>query len=430
MHEMASPRLSRPRIFISSTIYDFRDLRSALKYWLEQMDFEIMLSEENDFTKPLDVSSYEACLQAIDTCDYFILLIGARVGGFYDRKNKITITRMEYRRAYECLQKGSLKLLTFVRKEIWDVRHDRKVLEAFLRDEYQAAGDLTARQVAKIARHKSPFVNDAEATFSFLDEVTRTAEMKEALQSGGDLPKGNWVHTFNTFADVTTTVLQTLKVSGSRRRRGLVLTLTREIISNTRLFLTKREGEISLDNLGALAATKGIKTGSNPVTSSQVTLATINSLVIGLPVGGVKALGTRALDEAIRSGEFLEYAPHLDDYRIGSTQESLIRLADAIDGLKRSMPGADEMAQFRAYVRRGDGATIVSVRNSDLLLLCFVYLHYEAVIERLFAVYRSLNGLPPVPSKPPRELSTMTDIPLTESMSDEEIAGWIRTCRY
>jgi hypothetical protein len=60
-----------------------------------------MLSDFNDFTKPLEQNSYEACLRAIESPDYFILLIGARVGGFYEPAQKVSITRIEYRKAYE-----------------------------------------------------------------------------------------------------------------------------------------------------------------------------------------------------------------------------------------------------------------------------------------------------------------------------------------
>lgn len=98
--------LSKPVIYISSTIYDFQDLRSALKFWLEELGYEVMLSDFNDFTKPLETNSYEACLRAIARADYFILLMGARVGGFYDAVNNISITRMEYRTAYELVEQG------------------------------------------------------------------------------------------------------------------------------------------------------------------------------------------------------------------------------------------------------------------------------------------------------------------------------------
>jgi hypothetical protein len=104
--------LSRPVIYVSSTIYDFQDLRWALKFFLEELGYEVMLSDYNDFDKPREKNSYEACLKAIDRADYFILLIGARVGGLYDIAQKISITRMEYRKAYELVQHDKLKVVT------------------------------------------------------------------------------------------------------------------------------------------------------------------------------------------------------------------------------------------------------------------------------------------------------------------------------
>ena len=66
---------NKPRIYVSSTIYDFSDLRSALKYWLEEFDFEVQMSEFNDFEVNLDLNSFQACLDSIKNCNYFILLI-------------------------------------------------------------------------------------------------------------------------------------------------------------------------------------------------------------------------------------------------------------------------------------------------------------------------------------------------------------------
>jgi hypothetical protein len=78
----------KPKVFISSTIYDFKDLRSALKYWISEMGFEAVLSESNEFNVQEDISSYEACLKEIEHCQYFILLIGTRAGGYYDKASK------------------------------------------------------------------------------------------------------------------------------------------------------------------------------------------------------------------------------------------------------------------------------------------------------------------------------------------------------
>jgi hypothetical protein len=39
----------RPKVFISSTIYVFRDLRSALKYWLEELGYDVLLRTEKSY---------------------------------------------------------------------------------------------------------------------------------------------------------------------------------------------------------------------------------------------------------------------------------------------------------------------------------------------------------------------------------------------
>lgn len=100
---------SKPKIFVSSTIYDFVDLRSALKYWLNEMGFEVFMSEYNDFRKDSSDNSYNACLNAIKECDYYILLIGSRVGGLYSESPKVSITQKEYQTASKLFDEGSIK---------------------------------------------------------------------------------------------------------------------------------------------------------------------------------------------------------------------------------------------------------------------------------------------------------------------------------
>lgn len=193
---------TKPRIFISSTIYDFRDLRSALKYWLEGLGYEVMLSEYNDFEKPLDKDTYNACLQAVHRANYYILLIGSRVGALYDSSNKISVTRMEYRRAYDLAKSAKMKVLIFVREDLWKIREDRRALQDFLLNDSKFSYEISDSDVNAIANHRSSAVNDAEAIFDFLDEVSRTQEMKQATAGQGEFPVGNWVHKFSTFQDI------------------------------------------------------------------------------------------------------------------------------------------------------------------------------------------------------------------------------------
>jgi len=75
--------MNKGKIFISSTVYDFQDLRSALKYWLTEMGYEVYMSESNDFPRNASENSYQTCLSTIKKCDWFILLIGNRFGGTF-----------------------------------------------------------------------------------------------------------------------------------------------------------------------------------------------------------------------------------------------------------------------------------------------------------------------------------------------------------
>lgn len=120
--------MTPPTFFLSSTICDFADLPSALKYHLEQSGCRVLASEFNDFAKPLDRHSYDACLAAIGQADDFVLLIGSRVGGWYDEASRVSITRQEHRQAYDLHQQGRLNLLTFVRADVWRLREDRSAL--------------------------------------------------------------------------------------------------------------------------------------------------------------------------------------------------------------------------------------------------------------------------------------------------------------
>lgn len=194
--------MKRPTVFVSSTIYDFSDLRSALKYWLGEMGFNAQLSEYNDFQKNLNINSHEACLQSVSECDYFVLLIGTRRGGLYPGEN-ISITRKEYRVAYDLAKAGKIKkLIIFIRQNVWDVKEDRESLRKLLQK-------VTVLESGKpidtnvIENYNSSIVHDAEHIFGFIDEVARKEDSRN-----GNIPSMNWVHVFNSYEDI----IRTLKV--------------------------------------------------------------------------------------------------------------------------------------------------------------------------------------------------------------------------
>jgi hypothetical protein len=421
------PRSDRPRVFISSTIHDFRDLRSALKYWLEEWDFEVMLSEANDFAKSGDDNSYEACLKAIERCDYFVLLVGARVGGFYDTAAKVSITRMEYRRAYECLQKGTLEIFAFVRNDIWIVREDRKALEEVLQDEQL----LTAESRDAVLRHKSRILNDATATFAFLDEIRRADEMKQAMATGSAFPKGNWIHPFETFSDVARALEQGLNLTGNRRKLGLKVGLTRELQVNMQTLLAKDKGKVVLEEWIALFTAKRLKIGKGLEKTTQVQVKAINTLVMGLCIAGdaQSSVQTRFLDEALRTGEFLEYDRNSHGYRPGPLQEGLIALGQAVDRFKRTPPTESARSRLmEKYLTKGLGTDLVSVTNADLVGICTFFIAYEALVQATVSAFRLLVGLSPLPEYNVHDrLLKVVDLPMRVQPTLAEVDSWMRS---
>jgi len=229
---------SRPTFFLSSTIYDFRDLRGAIKYHLESLGCLVLGSEFNDFHGDLDRHSYEACFANIDRSDHFLLLVGGRVGGWYDHSNRISITRQEYRHAYERHRAGSLRIVLLVRDEIWNLREDREALARHLE-----TLKLTEEEKQAVAAFPSRFSADASFVTDFLKEIGRNAETERAVKEGLPKPTGNWIHVFRDFRDIAD-VLTPLTFGGlTADEAAYRKALQHELIETIRPLLLKHKGQ-------------------------------------------------------------------------------------------------------------------------------------------------------------------------------------------
>ena len=226
-----------PTFFLSSTIYDFKDLRSAIKYHLEQQGCRVLASEFNDFSKPHDTHSYDACLASIQESDWFILLIGTRVGGWYDEAARISITQQEYREAYRLHQQGRLKLMIFVRSEVWQMREERNQLAKHL----DSLG-VDAVQKAKLVNYPSKSAEDAEFISAFITEVGRNKETLVARATGEALPTGNWIHSLATFQDFVDAIQLLPFTSRPLEEMALRRLLRRELCEILRVSLYKKSG--------------------------------------------------------------------------------------------------------------------------------------------------------------------------------------------
>lgn len=384
----------KPKVFISSTIYDFRDLRSALKFWLEELGYEVLLSDHNDFPVRADLSSYDTCLEAVDDCDYFIVLVGSRVGGWYDAENRISITQAEYRRAYQVLTEGRIKIVAFVRQDIWDVKEDRKALEHLLKSEASLSTELEEGDVDKITKHPSKFANDAEFTFDFINEITRIEEMKVSLAEGSSFPIGNWVRQFRDFRDITDALRVEFKIGTTLRRVALLANLAAEIEANLRFMMCQYEGQAIPKYNWASEARDSFAGGVDD--ASEIPGKYLKSLASFAIIGcgfGVN-LSTNALNEAVNSGEFLEFDQTADALFVGTMQQRLLDLKRNIERLRRN----EEMLDVRTRTaicerfKLFDGDEPERVNNLKMVPIFSVHDGQFNVIELSRAIHRAARG--------------------------------------
>lgn len=190
--------MDRPTIFISSTVHDFGDLRSALKDYLEMRGCKVFSSEFADFPRAFDKHSYEECLETIALSNVFVLLIGKRSGGWYDEKKRISITRAEFEHAIKLAEAGQIRILTFVRRDVFDYHIANKELGKTLTAD-PAIDDVKRNE---ILYRDTKLMDNPRAISEFIDAVTRNHETAAAVRGIGKAPVANWIQPFSTFAEI------------------------------------------------------------------------------------------------------------------------------------------------------------------------------------------------------------------------------------
>lgn len=329
--------MDKPTVFISSTIYDFADLRSSMKYWLDEMGFETQLSEYNDFKKDLTQNSYDACLDAVGQCSYFILLIGSRKGGMYPGED-ISITRKEYRTAYQLAKEGKIKkIIIFIRQSVWDVKEDRKSLHKLL-EELKIIENDKEIDKSYVEYYNSNILKDAEHIISFINEVTRNQEAKNEQK-----PIMNWVHTFRTFEDVIKVLKSELGIQASMSVRIAEQSVKNVLIYNMQNIAAYEEGNVVGYYLGFRKIRNKLKEYReahyplNPNGTISLTTEEIREMsdFVLFFRNGIKDVDTSIFENIISSGVFLSYSYEQDMFVQSKFCKALFQMVREIKRLKR-----------------------------------------------------------------------------------------------
>ena len=103
--------MARPRIFVSSTYYDLKHIRSSLENFIDSLGFDSILSEKGHIAYSPEIPLDESCYREVGNSDIFLIIIGGRYGSekseskekkdkqFFDRYD--SITKQEYKSAVE-----------------------------------------------------------------------------------------------------------------------------------------------------------------------------------------------------------------------------------------------------------------------------------------------------------------------------------------
>ena len=80
--------MARPRVFVSSTFYDLKHVRSSLDIFIESLGYDSILSEKGDIAYSPDVPLDEFCYREVGTADIFVLIVGGRYGSAASREER------------------------------------------------------------------------------------------------------------------------------------------------------------------------------------------------------------------------------------------------------------------------------------------------------------------------------------------------------
>jgi hypothetical protein len=92
--------MSRPRVFISSTYFDFKTIREDLDRFVESMGYEAIRHELGHIAYGREEKPEEYAYREIEYCDILVSVIGGRFGTGAS-ESQYSITQEELRKAYD-----------------------------------------------------------------------------------------------------------------------------------------------------------------------------------------------------------------------------------------------------------------------------------------------------------------------------------------
>jgi hypothetical protein len=97
--------MARPRVFVSSTYYDLKHLRSSIENFIDGLGYEPVLSEKDNIAFIPDVPLDDSCYREVRTSDIYVLIIGGRYGSEISSARSNTAKSKSFFERYESITK-------------------------------------------------------------------------------------------------------------------------------------------------------------------------------------------------------------------------------------------------------------------------------------------------------------------------------------
>ena len=158
--------MAKPKIFISSTFYDLKQIRSDLDNFIEDLGYEAVRNEEGEIPYGKENALEEYCYKEIKNVDILVSIIGGRFGS-NSKEEDYSISQMELKTAL----KENKQIYIFIEKSIsseYEIYQVNKHLEDF---QCKYADD---KRIYKfIDEIKELDVNNNIKSFEMASDITR-----------------------------------------------------------------------------------------------------------------------------------------------------------------------------------------------------------------------------------------------------------------
>jgi len=164
-----------PKVFVSSTCFDLAEERSQLERFISSYGYQPILSEFSDVFLDPDEHTHDACVNEIEHCDMFVLIISGRFGGQSISGNGESITQAEYAEA----RRLDKPIFAFVKADVLQA-------QLYYKENLKKHGEEFANKITYPSINSQ---NDAAKIFSFIQTVQRE-------------PINNGIEAYKPFSDI------------------------------------------------------------------------------------------------------------------------------------------------------------------------------------------------------------------------------------